>query len=71
MKLDFPVMGTHASLVVPDHVVARVGEQRAQQALEAARASLDADEQRFSHYRSDSDISQWSPAISVATDAAA
>ena len=71
MKLDFPVMGTHASLVVPDYVVACVGEQRAQQALEAARASLDADEQRFSHYRSDSDISQWSAGISVATDAAA
>lgn len=54
-KHAFPIMGTVASLTVAPHV----DELHDAAALRACRDSLTADEQRFSHFRSDSDISQW------------
>lgn len=61
----FPVMGTVASLTFAEHVdqeARRIAEQ-------AARVSLAADEQRFSHYRLDSDITRWLGGESLDWDA--
>ena len=69
VRASFPVMGTVASIVIsqPDGSDPRL----AQLAVEAAGSSLDADEQRFSHYREDSDISRWSAGGPVSPDAVA
>ena len=54
VRTSFPVMGSVASLAIAEHSRGDVDE-----AVLAARSSLDADEQRFSHHRTDSDIEQW------------
>lgn len=66
IRESFPVMGTMASIVI-----APAPGQDAQRAIDAARESLEADEQRFSHYRADSDIMRWSAGHSVTPDAVA
>lgn len=63
----FGVMGTMASLVIAPHV----DDASAHQAAGVARASLEADEQRFSHYRSASDITRWLAGNEVSDDARA
>lgn len=64
-KTHFPCMGTMASLAVASHV----DPDRADAAARALRASLAADEQRFSHYRLDSDITRWLAGEDVGLDA--
>ena len=58
-RLAFPVMGTMGSIVASDDDVARLGAESVAQSLAGARRRLDVLEQRFSHYRRDSDISRW------------
>jgi len=67
LRSNFPVMGTMASIVVS----LAADDERAARAISAAEVSLQADEQRFSHYRSDSDISRWSAGHSVSPEAVA
>lgn len=69
VRASFPVMGTVASIVIaqPREADPRI----ATRAIDAALSSLEADEQRFSHYRDDSDISRWSAGNSVSPDAVA
>lgn len=55
----FPVMGTMGSITVSRADQARLGEDAVVFASAAAKAELDLMEQRFSHYRADSDISRW------------
>ena len=63
----FPVMGTMASLVIAGHVPS----VDAARAHEACAASLSADEQRFSHFRADSEIIRWERGDQIDIDAAA
>ena len=58
-RLVFPVMGTMGSIVVSGADVNRLDAEAVAAALASARATLDTLEQRFSHYRRDSDISRW------------
>lgn len=53
-RVAFPIMGTMASVVIPDHAGGN-----AEAAVRACQARLAADEQCFSHYRPDSDIERW------------
>ncbi len=55
----FPVMGTVGSIAVADGDVHRLGSDAVDEALHEARLLLERLEQRFSHYRLDSDISRW------------
>jgi thiamine biosynthesis lipoprotein len=66
LRSSFPTMGTVASIVMSDE--SGIHAERANEACEAARASLARDEQRFSHYRSNSDISRWSSGMPVSPD---
>lgn len=58
-RLVFPVMGTMSSISVPDAEVARLGCAAVDDAVHAARLELERMDLRFSHYRTDSDISRW------------
>ncbi len=69
IRASFPVMGTVASIVIAQSDGA--DPRLAELAVEAARSSLETDEQRFSHYRDNSDISRWSAGNSVSPDAVA
>lgn len=68
-RLVFPVMGTVSSISVPDHEVQAVGRDLVTEALHAARLELERLDLRFSHYRSDSDISRWVSGEDVGTAA--
>jgi thiamine biosynthesis lipoprotein len=70
-RLVFPVMGTMGSIVVSVTDVEQHGTQAVGAALASARTCLDDLEQRFSHYRRDSDISRWVAGETVAADAVA
>lgn len=70
-RLAFPVMGTMGSIVASDGDVARLGADAVTGLLAGARRRLRALEQRFSHYRSDSDISRWIAGEEVDPDAVA
>lgn len=70
-RVAFPIMGTFGSIVVADSTAQRLGAAAVEAALDAARACLDGLEQRFSHYRVDSDINLWSAGHEVSTEAAA
>ncbi|MGV1003578.1 MAG: FAD:protein FMN transferase [Candidatus Nanopelagicales bacterium] len=66
-RFSFPVMGTVASLTFSAAIhpqLARIGAQ-------AARTSLDADEQRFSHFRVGSDVERWLAGHAVGPEAIA
>lgn len=67
----FPVMGTMGSIVVSRDDQARLGEDAVVFASAAAKAELDLLEQRFSHYRADSEISRWIRGESLSADAVA
>ncbi|MCX6432734.1 MAG: FAD:protein FMN transferase [Actinobacteria bacterium] len=58
-RLVFPIMGTMGSIVVSATDVTHLGVEVVEAALAAARSRLDGLEQRFSHYRGESDISRW------------
>jgi FAD:protein FMN transferase len=58
-RVAFRVMGTMASMVVAPTDVENLGLERVEAALATARGVLDGLEQRFSHYRHDSEISRW------------
>lgn len=64
-KHAFPIMGTMASLTVAPHV----DEFHDAAALRACRDSLTADELRFSHFRGDSEISQWLAGVRISQEA--
>lgn len=67
----FPVMGTMGSVVLSTADQARLGEDRVVFACAAVKAELDLMEQRFSHYRADSDISRWVAGETLAPDVVA
>ena len=54
VRTSFPIMGSMASIAVAEHSLGEIDA-----AINAAKSSLEADEQRFSHYRVDSDIERW------------
>ena len=67
----FPIMGTMGSIVLSLDDQARLGEDQVVFACAAAKAELDLMEQRFSHYRADSDISRWVAGHDLPADAVA
>lgn len=58
-RAAFEVMGTVASVVVGARDVERRGVASVDQAIAAAREVLQLLDRRFSHYRTDSEISRW------------
>jgi len=70
-RLAFPVMGTMGTIVVSATDVARLGTEHVDAAMAAGRACLDRLEQRFSHFRADSEISRWIQGDDVPADAVA
>lgn len=67
----FPVMGTMGTVVISTADQERLGEDAVVFACAAAKAELDLMEQRFSHYRVDSDISRWMAGDALSPDAVA
>jgi FAD:protein FMN transferase len=70
-RLAFPVMGTMGTIVVAPADVARLGAEHVEAAMATGRACLDRLEQRFSHFRTDSEISRWVAGDDVPADAVA
>ncbi len=70
-RTAFPVMGTMGSIVVAQADVDRLGAEPVAAAMAAGRACLDRLEQRFSHYRADSEINRWVSGADVPADAIA
>jgi len=54
VRTSFPIMGSVASIAIAEHSQGDVDA-----AIGVAMSSLAADEQRFSHYRENSDIERW------------
>ena len=71
MRVVFPVMGTMASIVVAPADQDRHGPAVVGTSLHDARALLEQLDQRFSHYRVDSDITRWANGDDVGAAATA
>lgn len=59
VQASFPVMGTVASICIAAADVDRCGRKDVEAAIADARVLLETLDQRFSHFRSDSDISRY------------
>jgi thiamine biosynthesis lipoprotein len=65
------VMGTVASFVVARADDVRLGPRAIRDAMDAAAQALLRADERFSHYRADSDISRWLAGHAISPDAVA